>query len=244
MKNFKVIVEKLDDPDEIRAIPLQVPIHRTWNRNKPPSSDTHDIKGMSLWSRLRLFTDSHIGQDIDKVFSKWCKIVPKYQQRWFLDQFDDRKYPYYFIDEKNLIREVKHRRYRNIYKSVICDFRIKAKYINGNGKEPWYFSVRNRNKELPTINVVESGFEIDFFTSAKYAKRFIADTKKQINAAKREKEKLESEQVYSFLTKEEKELLAQKAKNKIDIERLGFDPVTSFRGNSINPEVIKEVRGY
>jgi len=101
-------------------------------------------------------------------------------------------------------------------------------------------------KEEDYEHIVVEGFFLEFKSEKdpEYI-RLTTDQRKRKKAAARELAKEKAKKTYSFISKTEKEIEQDKAKNKVKIEAKGFDYETSFRKDGeINPDVIKEKQGF
>lgn len=70
-------------------------------------SDAHSVNGLKYWKRVDRNIENNIGKSFDMAFHYYCKQVPKYQQKFFLDEFHSypdycRRYKHYIDDNGNI----------------------------------------------------------------------------------------------------------------------------------------------
>lgn len=66
----------------------------------------HKIDGVSPYTIIRRVLTHNLGKSFDSTFSYFCKLVPKYQQNLFLQEFEDRRCngSDYFVDDDGNIQ--------------------------------------------------------------------------------------------------------------------------------------------
>lgn len=76
--------------------------------------ESHKVDGIYPWTRVRRILEANIGKSFDLAFSYYCTLVPKYQQKYFLEEFETKywraggsSYGYY-VDEQGNIQENKY----------------------------------------------------------------------------------------------------------------------------------------
>lgn len=255
MKNLKHYVETLDDPDLI----IDLFDKYDYDRRYHYRSEYHDVGGINPYRRIKRILKEYLGKSFDEAFSKFCLKVPKYQQKIFLSYLKKKSdvanryssyWGEYLIDDDNKIIFVKERPRRKVvfyshdYKEEKVNRITGVKY-----SDDWWFRVKNCKKKniekkYYVIKII-SGFKKEFDSRHdREFKRLNAEKIKKQRRASREYFANKKEIEYSFLTKDEIELKKQKEIDKYKILKHGFDLKTSFRGNGVNPDVIKEEQGY
>ena len=205
-------------------------------------SDYHPIDKIWPHKRIRRICDAFIGKSFDDAFSKFCKEVPDYQQKFFLDEFDINYFPDYVLDDNgNIQKTFRENPSKTVY-FYSDDFKTEKRHKKTGVKESeWPWMDKRYNKEDYGY-VIISGYELKFSSKndPEY-KRLCADQQKRIKSLNRKKEKELTEKAYSFISKEDIEILKEKILDKDKIERKGFDYLTSFRSDgAIHPDLIKE----
>lgn len=230
--------ERLINPDRYRG------------KNHPD----HTTDGIWPWKRVDRICEKFIGKQFDKAFSEYCSQVPAYQQHYFLEEFSP-KYPkriwhysgdYFFVDKQGNIRKHKVKKIKNPVYFRSDDFKTEKRHKETGKPYPTYTWMDKKFKESDYENVTVSGYQIQF--SSKNDPEWIrltTDQRKRRAAAQRKAMKEAQEKAYSFISKSEKEIEKDKAKDKVKIEAKGFDYLTSFRNeNQLHPDVIKTNQGF
>ena len=209
----------------------------------------HDTDGISPYKRTERICEAFIGKQFNKAFSEYCKQVPAYQQKYFLQTFEPQRWhneywDFYFVDKQGNIQ--KHKGTRRKKKGVFYysdDYKTELRHkVTGEPKPPYSFMMNKlKTKEADYVTTVVSGYALKF-SSGKDPEymRLIADQKKRRAKEARIREKEAEKKAYSFISKTEKEIEKDKAKDRVKIEAKGFDYETSFRKDGINPDSIKE----
>ncbi len=116
-----------------------LPVHETnrfrkdrWSYRK---DECHNIGHYSPYTLIDRVCKMFLGQHINEAFSYYCKLVPKYQQRFFHKTFNDKRswrWNTYILDNNNNI--ILNPRYtqKKIYKIYSDDYKIGWKYIGKN----------------------------------------------------------------------------------------------------------------
>lgn len=210
-------------------------------------SEYHKVEGVYPYQRIKRICKAYIGKQFNKAFSEYCSQVPNYQQKFFLSEFEPNRWrSTYYVDKQGNIQKTKtrYKKERAIYYSD--DYKTEKRHkVTGKPYEAsmWW---KKKFKEEDYEYVVVSGYALEF-SSAKDPEyiRLTSDQRKRKKADARELAKEKARKTYSLITKEEKEIKEEKAKDRIKIEAKGFDYETSFRGEKqINPDVIKEKQGF
>ena len=214
----------------------------------------HTVDGVSPYKRIKRICETYIGKQFNKAFSEYCSQVPIYQQRFFLDEFKRKPWhneywTYYFVDKQGNIQ--KHiGKYSKKGKKVYYysdDYKTEKRHKDTGQTMPYFWLKRKgKHSEENYVETIVSGYCLEF-SSRKDPEwiRLTSDQRKRRKAAEREIEKAKTTKAYSFISKSEKELMKDKAANRVKIESKGFDYETSFRKDGeINPDVIKEKQGF
>lgn len=216
-----------------------LPVHET-NRYKKDrwsyrKDEYHNIGHYSPYTLIDRVCKMFLGQHINKTFSYYCKLVPKYQQKFFHKNFNDKRswrWNTYILDNNNnIILNPKYTQ-KKIYKIYSDDYKIGYKYIGKDHKLKGYIA-----KEVPYFRdkneyetVVISG-HIQYFESRKDPRYIKYHSEKQKKHRKdlRERCKADKLRQYNFLTKSEQQRILDKESNDSKIIKHGFDLKTSFR---------------
>ena len=224
-----------------------------WDRRH--KSEYHSVDGVTPWKRIKRICEAYIGKQFSKAFSEYCKQVPVYQQKFFLEEFQKKTWrgdywTYYFVDKQGNIQKhigeyfLKKAKEKVYFKSD--DYKVEKRHKVTGAAYPQYHWMDKKFKEEDYDYVVVSGYALEF-KSAKDPEyiRLCADQRKRKKAAARVRQKEAEAKSYSFISKSEKDLEKEKAQNKVKIEAKGFDYETSFRKDGeINPEAIKDHQGF
>ncbi len=248
MKNLLNIgIEKLEIlPIDLLSLTLQKKHHRLFNHVYRRNGDTHNIHGMSMWKFIRIFIEARIGQPFDDVFSEFCKVAPKYQQKYFLTEFESKIRWYYSddykIDENGLIQFAREKnKYKGPYTFTSDDAMWEERHkVTGKVKPKWDW--KNKHKKEDYKDVLVNGWIKSFDSkNDKEFKRLQGERIKRKRKTERcvKKEKLEIS--YSFISKSELEKQKDKELDRQKILSHGMDLITSFRSEKqTNPDLIKE----
>jgi len=232
---------------------IQESIKYDWDRRH--NSSSHPTDGIWPWKRIKRICKAFVGKPFSAAFSKYCSEVPVYQQKLFLDEFNNDGRPnndywnYYFVDKQGNIQYHIGEYFKKKSKKVYYysdDYKTEMRHkVSGETMPEYFFQRKGKYAEENYVNTIISGYGLEFssWRNPEYI-RLKADQKKRIKAATRLKEKEAAAKAYSFITKSEKELELEKAKNRVKIEAKGFDYETSFRNDGINPDVIKEHQNF
>lgn len=113
---------------------------RHWRKGR---SDYHHVGDYSPFTIANRVIENHIGQSFDKAFTKFCGLVPKYQQCIFRKQFANHvherswRYENYYIDERGIIKRTQLiNQYKGPYYFKSDDYATELRHkITGHKKE-------------------------------------------------------------------------------------------------------------
>lgn len=232
-------IEKLSNLPE--RLPMVFP-------EKPSASKYKEYgkwkRGRNTWTIAERIIKNNIGKSFAMAFSYFCSKVSIDEQRVFLENFVHRK-PYYRRWANYCIDENGNIQYANEYfewknrptKPITIpspDYKTEIRHKETGIKKPEYLWIYNKThpalKEEDFIPVVISGYLMTF--ESKQDPRFVrifTEKKKARRKTDRFLKKEDRNREYSFLTKTEKELLAQKQQDLIKRDSHGFDD-QSFKG--------------
>ena len=219
----------------------------------------HFTDGISPWDRIKRILKKYKGKQFNKAFAEYCAQVPQYQQRFFLEEFEDKYnrrssayWSYWYVDKVGNIQYQpgSYKKNQKVY-YYSDDYKTEKRHKVTGKKYPetWHDSgywKRNKLNEDDYHYVVISGYCLEF-KNAKDSEwiRLTTDQNKRRKAAERARQKEADAVALSFITKSELEAKKEKQLNRNKIERKGFDYVTSFRDDKqINPDVIRERQGF
>ncbi len=224
MKQLKEVdLEKLSElPIDILTIDIKKKDREDYHSKR--HSSWHPVSGIWPNKIVERLLQKNIGKSFDLTFSYYCKLVPKYMQYIFLDEFNPvRRYSWwYYIDEKGLIQKITYKRKR-IYSVTSFDYKAEWVYQPVDSKKPWGKWTDNR------VLVVKQGWIKYFEGKTLEYKKLL----KQENL-KKEKVRLDLQNTKSInaneaLKKSKDKIKQEKLENKLKMIRKGFDPLTSFR---------------
>jgi len=231
-------------------------VKHDWDRRH--DSQYHKVDGIWPWKRVKRICEAYIGKQFSQAFSEYCKQVPVYQQKYFLEEFSNRGrrnsdyWTYYFVDKQGNIQKhigeyfIEKAKNKKIY-YYSDDYKTEKRHkVTGAAYPGDWFSRNKKNfNEDDYEYVVVSGYFLEFKSeNDPHYIRLVTDQRKRKKAAQRVAEKESAAKAYSFISKTEEEAKKEKAKNRIKIEVKGFDYETSFRNVGINPDAIKEHQGF
>jgi len=231
-----------------------------WDRRH--NSQYHPTDGIWPWKRIKRICKAYVGKPFADAFAEYCRQVPVYQQKIFLEEFNNNGRPqseywnYYYTDKQGRIQfhQGEYFKKKAANKKVYYysdDYKTEKRHKVSGEPIPRYFSLRPKSskgkflKEEDFVDTIISGYALEF-SSAKDPEfiRLRSDQAKRKKAAERLKEKEKAAKAYSFISKSEEEAKKEKALNRVKIEVKGFDYETSFRNAGINPDAIKEHQGF
>lgn len=168
-----------------------------------------------------------VGKSVNEAFSKYCKIVPKYQQKFFWDEFLPKRWmqtSYYYIDKDNLIQSnIKPR--RKSYEVRSFDIQYGWKNIKTE-KIITRFNYCDNDREYGIIKGTLYKFQHKNYLYYKCFNEELSKKRKFL----REKKKKQQQKQYSFVTNFEKKIIKDKQLDIITRDRLGFNEL-SFTKN-------------
>lgn len=258
MKNLIHLIDKLDElPIDTLWYRLQgehmrnMKPYNSWERYYHAGYRGR-VEGVEYYPYIKRFLNAHIGQPFDDVFSKFCKKVPKLWQREFQKFFEEHRFYRYrsrnwYVDDDGLIQYWQKEYPKQAITLPSLDYETALFHkTTGKRKEgPFqYYWERDRYEKR-----IISGEIITFESKKERAfKRLYAEREKLSRKISRESEKQKQIETTNILKVaqlqrdlreakrlEQEGLKAEEIKrkeaelNKLTIERLGFDPVTSFR---------------
>lgn len=229
-------------------------VKHDWDRRH--DTTYHKVDGVSPWKRIKRICEANIGKQFSKAFSEYCKQVPVYQQKFFLEEFNNKGrrnsdyWTYYYVDKNGNIQKhigeyfVNKAKNKKVY-YYSDDYKTEKRHKVTGASYPVYHWIDKKFKEEDYEYVVVSGYFLEFKSEKdpEYI-RLTSDQRKRRKAAQRAKEKEAEAKAYSFISKSEEQAKKEKAANRVKIEVKGFDYETSFRNSGINPDVIKEHQGF
>ena len=210
-------------------------IHDFWYNSR--GGDAHKVNGEYPWKIAERIIENNIGKSFDKAFSYFCTKVPKYQQRFFLKEFDEKlgwrgsHYNDYYIDENGLIQT--HRdfnKYKGPYTFTSIDATFEKRHKVTGKKAPEYAWWRKDYKESDYVTVMVTGWSKTFESKRNPEYKRLVNEKFKANhkawADKYKRPLLTDDEFRKILKAKE---LKEKEENLIKIISHGFDPLTSFR---------------
>ena len=109
MKNLKI---KFSKGEDLTALPDDKSV-RNWRRWSSKNDVYHKVDGISPWKRIKRILNDHIGKPFDTAFSVYCSQVPVYQQKFFIDELDNKHnhwkhselWDYFYVDKNGCIQK-------------------------------------------------------------------------------------------------------------------------------------------
>lgn len=222
--------------------------------------------GLNTWLFKDYVIEKNVGKSFSQAFSYFCKFVDRQYQKYFLEAFQNYEAPRrkhyfekYWIDENDVIQKVDEKKEKSEIVFISSDY--EEKWLIQTVSNPWakYKILNQHVRTLPKGErwAVQREFRSDIefvkLLSTKGIKRTFSNTKSRVyqrlryediklyNKRQREEERKKKETVYSFLTREEKELKKQKELDQYNLYRHGFDD-ESFKGNPYHGRKNKKQR--
>lgn len=195
--------------------------------------DWHDVDNINPNTRAERIVVRYIDRPFDAAFSLFCKQVPKYQQKFFLEFFEDvvsRNYDYY-TDDNGLIQETcSKNKYKGPYYFRSIDYQSEMRHKITGAKMPEYSWNRKKFNSNDYHRVTVRGWEKQF--DSKHDREFVrlkAEKQKSISRswAHNRMERILNDNDFRIILKEGDN--DDKTANLDRITALGFDPITSFR---------------
>lgn len=243
MKNWADIEETL--PQKISLKKDSRLVKGWWNYSKD----------LYRWRILYKVVRKHLGQDFDKVFSLICHKFPRndWGKEKFLYLFEE-KYPYLMIDENNRVVLTKYGRKwsrfedrpkKEFYTFKSHDFKEQVFY-KYKGNKRWTTEGGWYVKPIATKVEIVSGYKKDFTSKNDPELKRLNAEKNQLYhrrfTRRRNRGSISEDKFREILqkwkencelnqSKQAERIREAKRKNLEIIERLGFDPETSFKSN-------------
>ena len=123
-------IEKLDELPYKESRKNQLSRGDIWNYRR---GENHKVDGVYPWTHVQRILKSHIGKSFDKAFTLFCSIVPDYQQKWFLEEFEhvEPKYNWYdvwYVDKNGNIQIFKYERKKEPVSFSSNDYKVELRH--------------------------------------------------------------------------------------------------------------------
>jgi len=197
-----------------------------WGSRK---SDWHYVNGYGPNVIAERVIRCYIGKPFDEAFSRYCKLVPKYQQKFFHNEFSPNyRWNDFLIDDNGDIQFAREQnKYKGPYNFYSLDYRQEERHIKTGALKPRY-NLWGEKDDL-YVKVIVSGFTEVFETKKeKRFQRLNAEKNRAYRKSKRKLKKITISDTEFRRVLREKEL-KEREENLIKIISHGFDPSTSFR---------------
>lgn len=222
--------------DLYKDLPFKLPITRDFKTGKHRYNlgwSVHTIGDYSTWDIMFRVIENNVDKSFDMAFHYYCKLVPKYCQKDFLEQFYyclKERYETYYLNQGIIRRTEARNKYNGPYKVKSIDFKITYRKIKCRKYEnKIYDGLERWQNEKDFVKIVQGQiFEFESRKDPEYIKYKRKEAFVFNRRRKKEKEK-EKEKAYSFKTEKEKELTKERETDILTRNRLGFDD-TSFKG--------------
>jgi hypothetical protein len=240
---YMVDIEKLEDlpkkmgtSEYYRHYSTRNQSHFFWNYHR--HSAHHLVDGLFPYTRAIRVIESNIGKSFDNAFSYFCKLVPRYQQKWFLEKFEENRRGYwnsYYIDDNGNIQANRRERSKRLYPVYSKDYKTERVHkITGKKfpKDTWWWKSKVNESDYHYIIVSGSVIYCESANDPRFV-RYHSEKKRSRKKDYRERKKLQGEKALDALNwMREKRIIArrrEKEENLVKIISHGFDPKTSFR---------------
>ena len=220
MKNFNI--------DKLKQLPFKESMYKSSDNNDPwhwsGTSDYHRVDNYFPSTTAERVLDKFVGKHVNKAFSYYCTLVPKYQQQWFWEEIekDRRAYwhwrrPGYYIDNGNNIRKQKKNNPPRKYVYIGEEDIVTKNVTYFHKSHPKY------GKRLPPIeeNIDSIAYEKKYYQGTKGYARTMAEKQQH----KMNKEVIEDYYDFNRIKREKK----ANEEDEAIRNRHGFDE-TSFIG--------------
>lgn len=221
--------------DKLTKLPKSEPIDRQSDGWYSKKGTYHKVDGVYPWKRVKRMLRGAVGRPFAEIFSEYCKQVPYYQQRYFLEEFDEdmrgRWRNHYYIDEQGLIQRTQDENtYKGpyVFRSIDCVYE-KRHIVTGKKCPEYTWHIKNF-KESDYHYVLVQGWTKTFESKndPEY-KRLMSEKMMALRKeryARWHKPPLSDEEFRKILKEKE---LKERAEDLVKIIAHGFDPITSFR---------------
>lgn len=237
MKNLITIgIEKLEElPIESLSVNIRKKDYREHSRRY--RFNGHSTDGVSPWKRAERIIEKNIGKSFNKAFSKYCSQVPVYQQRVFLDEFNQNRRwrrRYYYTDKNGCIQRIKQEKKKLRYKVESTDAVWEKRHKITGQKIPEFLTYRYekyngviqmvyymKSKKYGAYKAVDKDFEpvlikgsVKYFKSKKDPEyqRYMSEYIKVKERGYRDRQKQKDEKAYPLISAGE---IAIKKRNNI-----------------------------
>lgn len=222
--SFDKEYERIQDQFDKQLEKLKVKKYSGYRNNY--HSDYHRVGDDFPWKIADRVLNNFIGKPFDDAFHKFCQLVPKYQQKCFLEEFEGRYASWFVDDDGNILPEPPREKRKTTYKVASWD--AKYDWILVRNKDE---KARKGYKFFPSkvFGLIE-GEEFIFNRPDHRFKRIKEDQRKKKLAQERKSKKKQQEDFSILLGRISRERRRMEhEKNLIKIISHGFDPKTSFR---------------
>lgn len=216
------LLEKLDN------LPIKISnrkIHTNDYRRYSSGYSNHNVGDYSPYTITKRVIESFMDKSFNSAFSYFCKLVPKYQQYIFLEEFEHvpgtRRKPTYFIDEFRIIRRVSYPKKDNPVYFTSWDYATQRVYKRGDK----YINRNDFDERTDTIGVeVISGWSKEFKSvkDPEY-KRLVAERRKYKKRLQKYEDEEKKKRQLDFLTCKERQEILDRINDEIKLQAHGFD---------------------
>lgn len=223
--------------DKVKELPKRQGFRRIknvdWYSRK---SKYHKVNGKFPYDNIRRLLKDSIGKNVDGVFRKYCKIVPKYQQDEFYDFLNRdmryfKRFDSFYVDDEKLVQFSKiTNAYKGPYRITSGDVKYESRHkVTGKKESEYSWADKKHNKndyEMVLVQGWEKWFETKKDREYIRLKRERLKQRKRNGKLYRNRFTVSQEEVRRILREKE---LKDKLENLVKIESHGFNPKTSFR---------------
>lgn len=214
--------------------------HGHWRSKSRPYHQP--VGNYSVWKIIRRVLKHFTGRHINEAFSYFCKLVPKHQQYFILDELKPRyRFWYtsdYILDDNGIIIHNSRERKKVIYYSedyetqyqhkVNHTFIHKSDYRNGCIVKGWTNRVEINKDDYELVIVSGWCKEFEYRTDREFC-RLMAEKAKRHKRSCKAYNKERKAKAYCFLTQDELVVKKSKIEDLHIRDRHGFDE-TTFKG--------------
>ena len=173
-------IEKLDNLPYKESRKDALSRHELWDYGR--HSDYHQVNGEFPYEHVQRILKKYNGKSFDDAFSAYCKIVPVYQQKYFLEEFEKRPsvhfygyYDHYTVDVKGNIKFEK----REVKKPPVSiysdDYKVELRHKVTGHKQSDFVKVVKTKKISHYYHkhttIYEYGFDRDHYNKLREGKK-------------------------------------------------------------------------
>lgn len=130
-------------------------IARRKERIKFHHNANHRVDGLYPWDNVKRVLKKYKGKHFDDAFSYFCELVPQYQQKWFLEEFEPKDYyrsrysDTWYVDKDGLIQVKKAPKNKKPISFASDDYKVEFRHkVTGHKRDDFKEETTRRQRTI------------------------------------------------------------------------------------------------